>query len=123
MPLRESGEQGVAVELLLVHRHEPGGLYVLGRLTSSTAVARKHELLLDFGAAGGMDGRGVIPNLLPRRRMRQGAVETQPAAVIDGIKHLLRALVELAQLGLPLGGYQLGRLAQPAPVVAPARLV
>jgi hypothetical protein len=44
--------------------HESGGLHVFTLLASSSADARKCELLLDFGATGGVDGCSVIPDLL-----------------------------------------------------------
>ena len=44
--------------------------------------------------------------------MRQGAIKSQSAAILDGVNQQLRALIKLAQLGLPLSWRQLGRLAQ-----------
>ena len=112
LPLCERGEQGVTVELFLMDSHESGGLHVFALLASSPAFACKGELLLDFGAVGGVDGCSIIPDLLIGWRMRQGAIKSQSAAILDGVNQQLRALIKLAQLGVPLSWRQLGRLAQ-----------
>ncbi len=44
--------------------------------------------------------------------MRQGAIKSQSTAILDGVNQQLRALIQLAQLGVPLSWRQLGRLAQ-----------
>ena len=89
LSLGECGEQRVAVELGLMHRHQPGGLHVLALLAGSLALARERQLCLELRGAGGVHRRGVIPDLLPRGQERHCAVQPQPRAILDRLQQLL----------------------------------
>ncbi len=59
-----------------------------------------------------MHGRGVVPDLLARRQVRDGTVEAQPSTVLNRVHQSLQLLGKLLQLGLARVRRQLGRLAK-----------